>query len=199
MAAFTVHPTFLLLLLPLGPIFILLRPGQDTEWRRLGARLRFKATGLEAPSQWNAPSVRQRLAELEAAMASPLLPAPALDEAFQDETTEHAAASLADPLTEQSQHLAALLTAGGLDPNAFDAALERQLRLITELERSQDELAEVQQARKTATAEANEIRERVFAYLAHRGTPPPAGHANTAALTDALDRLDDRRHDNQRC
>jgi len=192
-AAITVHPAFLLLLFPVGPIVILLRSGQDIAWRRLGAERRFKETGLEVPAEWNEQSVRVRLTALRAAAADDSgLPSANDEQALRIENTERA--SLVDQLTEENQNLVDLMREGDLDRDALRGELEEQLRLIAEVERSQRDLHDVHSARKTATVESNDVREQLFAYLAREGVAPPNGHADTAALAQGLDRLVVRRH-----
>jgi hypothetical protein len=192
-AAFTVHPAFLLLLLPVGPIVILLRSGQDITWRRLGAERRFKETGLEGPAEWSEQSVRLRIAELQAATVAPG-PTSADREQAAPHVEDIERASLAVQLADEKQKLADMLVDGGLDPVALDGDLEQQLRLMAEVERSQRDLDGVQQARRAATIESNEVREQLFGYLARQGTAPPNGRANAAALAESLDRLIARRH-----
>lgn len=191
-AALTVHPAFLLLLLPVGPIVILLRSGQDIAWRRLGAERRFKESGLKGPAEWNEQSVRLRIAELQAATVDPRWHSADREQAPHLEDIERP--SLAVQLAHANQNLADLLLEGGLDPDGLNGDLEQWLRLMAEVERSQHDLGEVQHAHRTATIESNEIREQLFGYLARQGTAPPNGRANTAALADSLDRLFARRH-----
>ena len=191
--ALTVHPALLVLLLPVGPILVLLRSGQDIEWRRLGAKRRFKETSLEGPMEWTEPSVRLRIAQLRAAIGQS--PPPSGDgepDSPIEEDIEGAA--LAVQLADENQNLARLLVENGLDLDDLDGDLERQLRLLAEVERSQRDLIEVQEARMAATAESNEAREELFAYLARQDAAPPAGQADTAALAEKLERLIARRH-----
>ncbi|MGC1954055.1 MAG: hypothetical protein WA970_16090 [Gammaproteobacteria bacterium] len=191
-AALTVHPAFLLLLLPVGPIVILLRSGQAIAWRRLGAERRFKESGLKGPAEWSEQSVRLRIAELQAATMD--LRRHSADREQAPHVADIERPSLAVQLADANQNLADLLREVGIDPDGLNGDLEQWLRLMAEVERSQHDLDDVQHAHRTATSESNEIREQLFGYLARQGTAPANGRANTAALADSLDRLFARRH-----
>lgn len=191
-AAIAVHPAFLLLLFPVGPIVILLRSGQDIAWRRLGAERRFKETGLEGLAEWNEPAVRRRIGELRATTVPPSSPSTNREQASPLAADLESALLVAE-LTEEKQNLVDLLMEGGLGLDALDEDLEQQLRLTAEIERSQRDLSDVQKARKLATAESSEVREQLFAYLARQGLAPANGRADTEALVESLDRLRARR------
>ena len=69
-AALSVHPVLLVLLVPVaGAGSFLSWSGQDRAWRRMGARRRFDATRLAGPKRWEAAPVQERLAAIEALIA----------------------------------------------------------------------------------------------------------------------------------
>lgn len=187
-AGLTVHPAFFLLLLPIGPIMVLLRSGQNVEWRRLGAKRRFRETGLEEPAEWAEQAVRRRLAQLQKAASRKSLTF------FRDHQQANFAAdsdpgSLEHQLSDENQNLVDLLAASGLNPSALDADLEQRLRLVADVERSRRELGYVQKARKSAAFESNQVREQLFAYLARQGNAPSSGHADTETLAARVEHL----------
>jgi len=186
-AAIAIHPALLLLVLPLAPISILLRPGQDTEWQRLGAKQRLQETGLAAPDEWTERTVRARAAELEAAMdtASQQAEGPAVEyEALESERT-----AVATQLAAEDEQFATRMTEAALDSEALDKDFERRLRLVAQVHRTRHALARLKETLKQESADAEELRDRLRRYLAHQGEIPADGRADTAALTAGLDRL----------
>jgi len=190
-AAITIHPVLLLLVLPLGPMSFLLRPGQDTEWRRMGAKQRFKESGLAGPGEWNERSVQSRVEELEAATdaASQQPAGPAAEhEAMESELT-----AMAAQLSAEDEHIATLLAEAGLDSEALlDEDFERRLRLLAQVHRSRHELALLTGTLKEETADADTVREGLRRYLTRQGETPSEGRADTTTLAAGLDRLADR-------
>lgn len=186
-AAVTVHPAFLLLLVPIGPLSLLLRTGQDTEWRRLGAQRRFKETGLEAPDAWNERSVRARIAVLDAAINGVLQQVG--DLAGPPETVQQEQQAVSAKLTEENECLRRLLAEGGLQPETLDKELEQWLWLIARADQSRRDLVRLKADLKAASADAEQIREQLFRYLARQGEAPANGRADTAALAAGLERL----------
>ena len=64
-AAYVLHPAMLVLVIPIAaPISMFLRRGENTAWRRMGAKQRFELTGLPGPELWEEEPVATRLDEI---------------------------------------------------------------------------------------------------------------------------------------
>ncbi len=60
-AAFAIHLAFLILLAPMGAISALMWSGDDSGWRRVGAKRNFEAMGLAPPAVWEEGPVKDRI------------------------------------------------------------------------------------------------------------------------------------------
>ena len=187
-AAFAVHLAFLLLLVAVvGPVSFAMARGQDEEWRRVGARRRYDASGLADFGEWNEPSVRARAEELEALIDAAPGGAPhpareAVDEAPDD------GASLAARIADLDRRVAAELAGAGLTPADSDGEVGEWLRLAARAEGSRRTLEQVKEERRRVRDEAVELREQLGRYLQSRGIKPTA-HQDTSA--DIAERLED--------
>lgn len=187
-AAIAIHPAFLLLLVVVvGPVSFAMSRGQDDEWRRVGARRRYDASGLADFGEWNEVSVRARAGELEA-----LLDQVAPREAHRGrehpaDTTDEAEAS-ATRLADLDRRIAAELADVGLEAEAVEGEIGEWLRLAERAETSRRALDEVKSERRRVRDEALELREQLGRYLRSHGIKPTA-HQDSAA--DIAARLGD--------
>lgn len=187
-AAIALHPAFLLLLVVIaGPMSFLMYRGQDAQWRRLGARRRFEATGLEPPARWEESDVRARLESLEQAMEA----APSENETgdASREQLQSERTALADELAAAEHELATTLADAGVDPRDLDEDVERWLLLAGHAERARQALEDAKLRLKSAREEADALRDGLFRYLSRRGAAPGDARADTEAIAAGLDRL----------
>ena len=181
-AALQLHPAFLLLLIPIGaPLTLLFRRGENTAWRRLGARRQFERTGLAPPEAWTEEAVEQRRRVLGEA-ADRVRPA-SPDAADAPVTGEDTAPELAGDRQELALRLA------GLGESSLDEELGAWLKTLSKAELHRRELAEVRRTRDALTGRADAVREEVFRFLARHGAAPAGGSADPEALSEGLERL----------
>lgn len=194
-AAIRVHPAFLLIVVVVsGPVSFLLWRGQDNEWRRLGARRRFDATGLAPIRSWTDEHVSARLRELEAALAEEsVAPADVPSETYA--ALEQEKRTLSSQLAEADAHAREALAGAGLAPDDLDPELSRWLELHARAERARLELEQVQARRRSTRGDADEMRDGLYRYLSRRGEAPSDGRADTGAIAERIERLADRGED----
>ena len=184
-AAFAVHLVFLVLLVPVaGAASFLTWSGQDTQWKRMGTKQRFEATGLTPPAKWEEESVRLRLGEIEALIEK--------RSASKEGPTADDPRALTAEIDLHHAELATLLAGAGLEVADLDRRLEGWLRQVSSARKARVMLEEVKSNLAANTTEENEARERLFRYLARHGETPPGGHADTEALAAGLERVASR-------
>jgi len=188
-AAFAIHLAFLLLLVVVvGPVSFAMGRGHDAEWRRVGARRRFAASGLADIATWDEDSVRTRMVELESLLA-------ATDRDGLDKDADIPARdpvdaqTMAAQIAEQDEQIASDLAAAGLTVDDMQGETENWLRLVARADRSRESLGRVKNERKRVRAEAAELRDHLLRYLQSRGVKPLQQQDTAAAIAESLDRL----------
>jgi len=187
-AAVAIHLAFLLLLaVVIGPVSFAMGRGQDTQWKRVGARRRFGASGLADIPVWDDESVAARLAELDKLIANTDRgSAPARLDSPDELPADTQAAS--HPASEDEGQLESLLESAGLTMDATKGDMGGWLRLVAGEKRSLESLQRVKNERLRLRAEASEYREQLQAYLQSQGVKPTQLQ-DTAAIAEGLDRL----------
>ncbi len=188
-AAIAMHPAFLLLLVVVvGPVSFAMGRGQDADWRRVGARRRFAASGLSDIATWNEDTVRARLLELESSLA-----ATNRDSLVEDAVAPHRdpvdAQTVAVQVAEEDVQIAFNLDAAGLTMIDTEGELGNWLRLVARADRSRESLERVKKEYTQQRAEANELRDQLLRYLHSRGVRPTEHQDTAAAIAERLDRL----------
>jgi hypothetical protein len=179
-AAVAIHLAFLLLLaVVIGPVSFAMGRGQDTQWKRVGARRRFGASGLADMPVWDDESVAARLAELDKLIANTNRGSPPA------RLDTHA---VSHPASEDEGQLESLLESAGLTMDATQGDMGEWLRLVARENRSLESLQRVKTERLRLRAEASEYREQLQGYLQSRGVKPTQLQ-DTAAIAEGLDRL----------
>ncbi len=192
-AAIAIHPAFLLLLVVVvGPVSFATGRGQDADWRRVGARRRFAASGLADIATWNEENVRGRLLELES-----LLAATDRDGPDNSSGVSHAdpvdARALAAQIAEEDQKIASGLAAAGLTIDDTQGETGDWLRLVARADRTHESLERVKSERKRLRTEATELRDQLVRYLHGQGVTPTEQQDTAAAIAERLDRLSESR------
>jgi hypothetical protein len=188
-AAIAIHPAFLLLLVVIvGPVSFAMGRGQDAEWRRVGARRRFEASGLAEIATWDDETVRARIAELE-----PLL-ADSDRDSFEarDDTTPpqpdgmHA---LDVEIADADRRIESELAAAALTVEDTQGEIGDWMRLLARADRSRESLERVKRERGSLRAEAAEIRDQLARYLRSQGVKPTEPQDTARAIAERLERL----------
>lgn len=188
-AAVNVHVAFLLLLPPVVvPYTMLMRAGDDSKWKRMGAQRHFEKTKLEPPAAWDEPSVEARYRELESAVARVRSNGERARGERPDSNAPEGAGEdeQEDTETRLIEVLAELRIAGGA--SGWDVApdIEDWLDKLSEAYAAKRALDELQVARDAAESAAGEAREALFRFLARQGAAPPGGAADADALESGL-------------
>ncbi len=188
-AAFAIHLAFLLLLVVVvGPVSFATGRGHDAEWRRVGARRRFAASGLADVATWDEESVRARVVELESLLAATDRDSPDKDAdvAPRDPVDAQAAAA---QIAEEDEQIASDLAAAGLAIEDTEGETGNWLRLVARADRSRESLERVKSERKRLRADAAELRDKLLRYLQSQGESPMEQRDTAAAIAEGLDRL----------
>ncbi len=192
-AAIAIHPAFLLLLVVVvGPMSFATGRGQDADWRRVGARRRFAASGLADIATWEEENVRGRLLELESLLA-------AMDRDGPDTSSGvcHAdpvdARAVAAQIAEEDQKIASGLAAAGLTIDDTQGETGEWLRLVARADHTHESLERVKSERKRLRTEATELRRQLVRYLHGQGIKPTEQPDTAAAIAERLDRLSESR------
>ncbi len=188
-AAIAIHPALLLLLVVVaGPVSFATGRGQDADWRRVGARRRFAATGLADVDTWDEEKVRGRLLELESLLA-------AMDRDRPDNSADDSQAgpgdaeALAVQIVEEDRKIASGLAAAGLTLAATQGETGDWLRLVARADRAHESLERVKSEPHRLRAEAAELRRQLLGYLYAQGIKPTEQQDSAAAIAERLDRL----------
>ncbi len=184
-AAVNVHVAFLLLLPPIVvPYTMLMRAGDDSKWKRMGAQRHFEKTKLEAPPAWDEPSVRARYEELAEAVARLRRPAERPVDDAGGSVGE--VANGGDVQARLVELLAELRIAGG--STGWDVApdLEDWLSKLSEAFAAKRVLDDLRVAQGGAETAAGHAREALFRFLAKQGAAPSGGVADADALEAGL-------------
>ena len=188
-AAFAIHLAFLrLLVVVVGPVSFAMGRGHDAEWRRVGARRRFAASGLADIATWDEETVRARMEELESLLA-------ATDRDGLDKDADIPARDPVDDQTvaaqvaKEDEQIASDLAAAGLTIDAMQGEIGNWLRLVARADRSRESLERVKNERKRLRAEAAELRDHLLRYLQSRGVKPLQQQDTAAAIAESLERL----------
>jgi len=190
-AAIAVHLAFLILLaVVVGPISFAMARGQDGEWRRVGARRRYGASGLSDVGEWSEETVRARANELEVLIgeADARRSLEAGDGFSQNSDDEEA---LTARVADLDRRLAVELSGAGLTESDIKGDVGEWLRLTARADSSRRSLEQVKQERRSVRDEAAELRDQLVRYLHSRGVKPTA-HQDSAA--DIAERLNDLHH-----
>lgn len=192
-AAFAVHPAFLLLLVVVvGPVSFAMGRGQDVEWRRVGARRRFAASGLTDIATWDEESVRGRLLELESLLAATDRDGP--DEIVDVLHTDSVdAQTVSAKIAEEDAKIASDLVAAGLAMDDTQGETGGWLRLVGRADRTHESLDRIKNERKRLRAEAAELRDQLLRYLHSQGARPTEQNDTAGAIAERLDRLSESR------
>jgi len=193
-AAIAIHPALLLLLVVVaGPVSFMTGRGQDADWRRVGARRRFAATGLADIDAWDEENVRGRLLELESLLA-------AMDRDGQDNNgadVSHAdpvdAEALAGQIVAADQKIASGLAAAGLTLADAQGETGDWLRLVARADRAHESLERVKSERQRSRAEAAELKDQLLRYLHSHGVKPTEQPDTAVAIAERLDRFSESR------
>ncbi len=186
LAAVTVHPLFLLLLVPLlSPVAFVRWSRQNASWLRLGAERRYAATGLKPPDAWQADAVEQRALELQRSMEAlaPQTPQCPGDEEQAPDSGEQLGAELSQT---QALFEAAMAEASLSD---IDGETEANLRLSAQIHNARSALRSVQSRRASLRAGAEKNREALFRFLSKRGQASADGRADLQTLEHGLQRV----------
>lgn len=188
-AAITIHPAFLIMLVVIvGPVSFAMGRGQDAEWRRVGARRRFDASGLADIPVWDEESVRARAAELESLLANTQREELKEDVDGLPEHPEDIRALNAQ-IAEEDRRIAAELAAAGLSEENTQGETGEWMRLIARADRSQESVERVKRERQRLRAEAAELKDQLLHYLQSQGVKPTEQQDTAAAIAARLDRL----------
>ncbi len=186
LAAVTVHPLFLLLLVPLlSPVAFVRWSRQNASWLRLGAERRYAATGLKPPDAWQADAVARRALELQRSME---VPAPQTRQCAGDEEQEpDGVEALATELSESQALFDAAMAEASLSD--IDGETEANLRLSARVHSARAALRSMQSQRARLRAGAERSREALFRFLSKRGQASADGHADLQTLEHGLQRV----------
>jgi hypothetical protein len=192
-AAIAVHPAFLLLLVAVaGPVSFVTGRGQDADWRRVGARRRFTASGLTDIDRWDEENVGARLLELESALAAMERDGPD-DDADVSDAGPVDAEVLAGQIIEEDRKIASGLAAAGLTLDDAQGETGDWLRLVARADRAHESLERVKSERQRSRTEAAELRSQLLRYLHSHGVKPTEQPDTAAAIAQRLDRLSESR------
>jgi hypothetical protein len=188
-AAFAIHLAFLLLLLVIvGPVSFVMGRGEDVEWRRVGARRRFEASGLADIAAWDENTVRARANELEA-----FLKVPDRNSTTGDAVIPRAdlvdAQAIAAQIAEEDVQIASDLRSAGLTLEDAQGELGDWLRLVARADRTRESLQRVKNERTRVREETAEIRDHLLRYLRSQGVKPLQQQDSVAAIAESLERL----------
>jgi len=192
-AAFAVHPAFLLLLVVVvGPVSFAMGRGQDAEWRRVGARRRFAASGLADIGTWDEENVRGRLLELDSLLAATDRDGPdkIVDELHTDSVD---AQTVIARIAEEDEKIASDLVAAGLSMGDTQGETGNWLRLVARTARTRESLDRIKNDRKRLRTEAAELRDQLLRYLHSQGARPMGQDDTVVAIADRLDHLSESR------
>lgn len=203
--AVSVHFAFLLLVPPIiVPYTLLMRSGDDSKWRRMGAKRHFDRTNLAPPTTWDEDHVRTRHAELTEVVLRTRTPRGACGPKTNYVGTDPGALSqsadtVASSDDPEARTLAAAADLAGLldefrisaGPSGHDIApdIEAWLEKLAAAYLAKCNLDEVHAARGQAERAAGDAREALFRFLVRNGQAPPDGKAETDALATGLTRL----------
>jgi len=188
-AAFAIHLAFLLLLVVVvGPVSFVMGRGEDVEWRRVGARRRFEASGLADLAAWDENTVRARAIELEALLEAPDRNSTSGEAVIAGAGLVDAQARAAQTAEEDVQ-IASDLRSAGLTLEDTQGELGDWLRLVARAEQTRASLQRVKNERTRVREEAAELRDQLLRYLQSRGVKPLRQQDSAAAIAESLDRL----------
>ena len=188
-AAIAIHPAFLLLLVVVvGPVSFAMGRGQDTDWRRVGARRRFAASGLADIGTWDEENVRGRLLELESLLAATDRDGPG-NSADVVRVGPVDAQTLAARIAEEDEKIASDLVAAGLTMNDTQGETGNWLRLVARADRTRESLDRIKNDRKRLRAEAAELRSQLLRYLHSQGARPREQDDTVGAIAERLAHL----------
>ena len=188
-AAIAIHPAFLLLLVVVvGPVSFAMGRGKDGEWRRVGARRRFAASGLADIATWDDEAVRARVAELDALLATASRDDPGKKAALPPSPPVDAQ-MLARQMVEEDEQMASALTGAGLTIDDLQGEFGEWLRLVARADRSRESLQGVKNRRDQLRAEAAELRDRLMHYLQSQGISSTQQQDTVSAIAERLERL----------
>ena len=188
-AAVAIHPAFLLLLVVIvGPVSFATGRGHDAEWRRVGARRRFAASGLVDIAAWDEETVRARMVELESLLAATDRDSPDKDaDVLPGDPVD--AQTVAAQIAEEDEQIASDLAAAGLSIDDTQGETGHWLRLVALADRSRESLERVKSERKRLRAEVADLRDQLLRYLQSQGESPMKQRDTAAAIAEGLDRL----------
>lgn len=188
-AAVAIHPAFLLVLVVVvGPLSFAMARGHDSEWRRVGAKRRFAASGLADFGEWNEENVRRRLGELEALLAKVQAGGAGLEGNAAGEGASDTALA-GDTAAGDDDQFASDLARAGLSLEDTRGETGEWLRLVARADRSRESLQRVKSERARLRDEAAEHRDKLLGYLQSRGMRPTGLPDTTAAISESLDGL----------
>ena len=198
-AAYVLHPAMLVLVIPIAaPISLMLRRGENTQWRRMGARQKFELTGLTPPDEWEDDAVQTRLSEIEKSLERSRNEAPQIPQGGSDEIEGSSAedeldqrfAELSYEQVDIELNLQRALGAAGLQ---IDELSDEQLAAFDQAaaaNRTRKRLDVVRKERDALKKETDDRKDQIFQFLSSRGAAPSGGRADVAALSEALSGLE---------
>jgi hypothetical protein len=196
-AAYILHPAMLVLVIPVAaPISMFLQRGENTRWRRMGAKQRFEGTGLKGPTLWEEQPIRERLQELRQELdairkRTPGVPAPSA--AHGDELDARYAELSYEQVDIDLNLQRAVDAAGRTLEDLSDAELDA-LNNAAGASRARKRLEITQRERDALRRESESRKDEVFAFLSSRDAAPAGGRADVAALSEALSSLSPGRY-----
>ena len=193
-AAYVFHPALMVLIIPVaGPISMILRRGENTQWRRMGAKQKFQQSGHAEPKTWEEGLVQERLAALQkehdqrsnrGLKVADLQPDDtALDERFTALNYEQVDIDMA---------LEQIHTSTGVDIEALDETQRKALDKAAEAKRLRQRLEQTRQQRDTLRAESEQRKDDIYRLLSSNGVAPSGGRADLEALSAGLNELQAR-------
>lgn len=191
-AAYVLHPAMLVLVIPIAaPISMFLRRGENTAWRRMGAKQRFELTGLPGPELWEEEPAATRLdeirKELHALRNRPAeIPGPGPDE---DELDARYAELTYEQVDVELNLQRALDAIGRSSLDDLDESELDALDKAAGASRARKRLDLVIRERDSLKRESEDRKDEVYQFLSSRGAAPAGGRADVAALSEALSGL----------
>ncbi|MEM7404841.1 MAG: hypothetical protein AAF458_06075 [Pseudomonadota bacterium] len=192
--AWILHPALLLLLIPIaGPISLMLRRGENTEWRRMGARQKFEQTGLEIPAAWEQEPVEARVKtlsdQLERARSAPAQVEDITDEEARKDTRF---AELSIEQVDIELALDKLLEKAGVTLETLTDKQHAALEQAAAGARARQRLEQIRKQHETLKRENEDRKDGIYRMLSAEGVAPPEGRADIAALSAGISELESR-------
>jgi len=193
-AAYIFHPALMVLIIPVaGPISLILRRGENTQWRRMGAKQRYERSRQTEPHEWQEEAVMERLEELKKERHKRANRALTVaDVKPNDEVLDERFAELTYEQVDIDLTLERALRAAGLNPDELDDAKLSALDRAAKAAQTRQQLEQVRKQRAALKQETERRKDDIFRFLSAQGFAPDGGRADVEALNDGLNALQQR-------